>query len=384
MNAAEIPVQFQTEALSKRIDFLRGSFALWVLAAHTFGVATQSVDPSWWDQWPGLWLHTLFLTGRHAVTGFFFLSGFCIHWSISKSLDKKGAQSFSMASYLKARWLRIAPIFYIGLLFAVIAQAVRSYLAPVPFFEFEAGSTYSLIPSLGFLQGIFGLYRTYEPSWSITNEVIYYIAWPLLLALAGFRANRAIIFALLTALIFTSFFYILEKKVGSRDWISMTALWCIPLDAFMWIAGALCRQLYEPIIKSRAFIVMERWWVVLVIAWIAWATTLLSLQLSLFLRTVLDPFVYVAIPLLVLAGWKAPASPKLLKWLADLSYPLYLLHAPILNIVVALLYTYLTFLSQVPIAMIAGAVCLLVGGTVGVKLERYFLGLRKQKLVISS
>ena len=111
--------------------------------------------------------------------------------------------------------------------------------------------------------------------------------------------------------------------------------------------------------------------------WIIWATTLNSLNLSFFLRTILDPFVYVAIPLLVLSGWKVPLSVTANRRLADLSYPLYLFHAPILILVLSLLYTVLPKFPQAPAVLLASASCLLLSGTIGVTLERFFLELRR-------
>ena len=203
-------------AVSNRIDLLRGGFALWVFLAHSYDLflilrAGQTTAA------PITWFDTLLRSGHFGVTGFFFLSGFCIHWSISKSLAKH--PGFDWKKYFKARFWRIAPLFYCGLLLAVVLEfVILTWLNRVEVWTMPGEKLRNLAGALFFLQGFNGGYGSYAPSWSITYEIIYYIAWPVVLWWAGFRANKAVLLSLGIAFGSMALFYGSQVQVtrGTR------------------------------------------------------------------------------------------------------------------------------------------------------------------------
>lgn len=361
---------------SHRIDFLRGIFAVWVFIAHSFELAFETIDHPLGQGAAGRWISTLFHSGYIGVMGFFFLSGFCIQWSISNTLEKRGPKKFPLAAYFRARFLRIAPLFYLGVALALLVNwlAIRHLNKP-NFVDISPAGWQETTASLGFLQGVFGTLPLYGPSWSITNEVVYYIAWPVLLSATCFHFKRSFVLAGLLALASTAVFYLLWKKLGDQDWIVMTALWGIPLASLMWILGAVCREYYQAIVTHKLFITLQRWWWLVLLLWIGWATTLIFLEAPLIFRLLLDPFAYLAIPLLVLANWKAPVSPFWVRWLADLSYPLYLFHIPLLVFFISALYSWQAPQQQLAVVC-AMALAFTLSGTIGVALERKFMRLK--------
>jgi len=375
--AAMPPDSHPHTAVSNRIDLLRGGFALWVFLAHSYDLflilrAGQTTAA------PITWFDTLLRSGHFGVTGFFFLSGFCIHWSISKSLAKH--PGFDWKKYFKARFWRIAPLFYCGLLLAVVLEfVILTWLNRVEVWPMPGEKLRNLAGALFFLQGFNGGYGSYAPSWSITYEIIYYIAWPVVLWWAGFRANKAVLLSLGIAFGSMALFYGLWKwKPVFGDAIHIV-LWQIPLASLMWILGAWCRQNFGAILSHKIFPALSRWWWVFVLGWIAASTTLSFLNVSLLGRVVLNPFVWVGVPLMVLADWRISLKPSGVAWFADLSYPLYLMHGPLLVFLVSLLRTTFPSAPAWMTVLISGLVTLMIAATAGVKIERFFLALRKRQ-----
>jgi peptidoglycan/LPS O-acetylase OafA/YrhL len=362
---------YDTKSLITRIDFLRGAFALWVLFAHSFEMSGLLENSH-----GGLsrWFRTLFMSGYLGVCGFFFISGYCIHWSIEKNLSREGKGSFSYRKYFIARLSRIAPLFYIGLVTAVVVQwTCANFLEPVPYLPLGTATAASALSSIFFVHAIFETYPTYGPSWSITYEAFYYVAWPVLLALSSFNIKRCIIAAVASSFFFTSIFYFAWRVCGDLTWISLATLWGIPLAAFMWIAGAACKTYHDAIVSNWLFTKAKSWWWVILVGWISWSITLQVCDQSLFWRTVLNPFGYIAIPLLVLAPWKTPISGNANHWFADLSYPLYLLHVPLLYLTIFSIHLLSPQLGRITTVSIAAATALIISGTIGVSIERIFL-----------
>ena len=76
--------------LSERIDFLRGAFSVQVLVAHALGQAL--LHPASYDKSDSLIriLKSTLGLGYLGVTGFFILSGYCIHLSLRSNVRKGG------------------------------------------------------------------------------------------------------------------------------------------------------------------------------------------------------------------------------------------------------------------------------------------------------
>ena len=238
--------------LSERIDFLRGAFSIQVLVAHALGQALlhpASYDKS--DPLIRILTSTLGL-GYLGVTGFFILSGYCIHLSLRSNVRKGG----TVKKYVAARASRILPMFFVGLLVAIICEvAMRGMIRPDrwPLEEpLDSATAFwnQLWPSFISLQGVFGTFGSYEPSWTISFEVIYYAVWPLFFyGIARRREDR------MGLTLTVSYLVCLTWMVGGFGlWIAngrpadsvLLKFWNIPYGMLTWLFGVVLLMIWKP------------------------------------------------------------------------------------------------------------------------------------------
>ena len=167
---------------NQKIDVCRGLFAFLVVAAHAVDIA-WSLHPEAQTQYPR-WLHDLLrhvaAQGIYWVIGFFVISGYCIQLSVSRSID---ANPFQLMRYLAARLSRILPIYYLGLALAVVVEPLMAPARP-PYWV-NGINTNTLIAQLFLVQNMTETFGSYGPSWSITNEMFYYIFYGLIVCVAA-------------------------------------------------------------------------------------------------------------------------------------------------------------------------------------------------------
>ena len=193
------------------LDFLRAACALAVLFNHlydeTAGLARNAI------------LVGLFSLGVEAVIGFFVLSGTVIALQRYPGRD----------AYLRARLVRILPIYYIAL-----AGCVALMLwSREPFKLGELLGNAFFVQSL-FWQPVRPL-DYFFPSWSLSYELYYYAAFLLLLA----RPRLLLPFVVLS-LAAGVLLYFLPSE-GPQVWLlHPVSLWCLWL-AGVWIVGQ-CRR----------------------------------------------------------------------------------------------------------------------------------------------
>jgi len=155
-------VQTIPKDVVNKIDLCRGIFAILVVIAHAFDVATISL-PNFSLTFPGNILKHTLGTGFYWVMGFFVISGFCIELSCQKI---KNQNDFPLKYYTKARLSRILPLYFFALIFAVLVEfLVRNHRVDY----WNAGIDASGILSQIFIvQNLTTTYGCYAPSWSIT------------------------------------------------------------------------------------------------------------------------------------------------------------------------------------------------------------------------
>ncbi|MCA1962446.1 MAG: acyltransferase [Prosthecobacter sp.] len=356
------------------IDLLRGLLALMVLLAHALEsgqiVAAGSSQP--------MWMTVTLGHGSFWVNGFFVLSGFCIHRAILAQRAKPGP--FALP-YLWARVTRLYPVYLVALGLALL-------LSPWP-----SGST--LAAHLTMMQGITGPLAAIKPAWSLTYEVIYYAVWPLCLTLCAWRGMRALFLAGGGAVMAAGVLMLVWKKVmhgAEGTWVLPMAL--IAAQFPLWLAGAWLAERWDAsavgaLAKARdsspcshdprslataptsgALALAGSIWVVsgyLLQAWLLHrgaSTTVLILAGWLVVPGWLG-IILGSAALPALKAWEKPA-----RWLGLLSYPLYLLHQPLLDLGVAAARSARLDLSlpQAVIALLAAVMGLMV--VAGVPLEK--------------
>lgn len=363
LNPTAVPSVARPTVLA--IDLIRGLFAIGVLLAHSWdlGVGLGESDDyqrSWWE--------LIITPGTFWVTGFFVLSGFCIALSVFRSISK---DTYQVRDYLFARTTRIYPLFLIGLGLAVLAW----FCSPDK----------QNFPGMAFLQTVFNLqnffeaFPYYEASWSITNEFVYYLVFPLAIALGGKRLFGTTL-ACLALYGFASVVLIglvATNKLTTDNWpiAALGITWCFGVFG-LWL---FCQ---ERIGRSE-----ER---------VAAVVGLAILTASFCLRTY---FHYVevremlmiansifaslgfALMLLWMRNVRFPTTgfwARLATWMGLLSYPLYLFHGAVLGLLAGAIIRFDLDISRAGIVAVAVVLSLVFAGTLGVALEKFFLGMRKQ------
>ena len=190
----------------KILDALRGFAAIYVLVGHARWLLWEGYEFGYMTH-PGtysafnkilMYFFSCFKFGNEAVLFFFVLSGFVIHYSVSRRIDKEG--SFKPGDYLLKRVKRIYPPLLIAILITFIAdRAGLAMRLPVYFSQTPYPSINEnihpqltlpvLFGNLFFVQKIYTpVWGTDGPLWSLMYEWWFYMLYiPLIIA---FRKNK--------------------------------------------------------------------------------------------------------------------------------------------------------------------------------------------------
>ena len=283
------------------MEGMRGFAVLLVFIVHYMGL----IEP-WIAQRAGLATiaESLERVGHTGVDLFFVLSGYLIYGSLLSR-----PQPF--LPFMARRVQRIYPVFtavfvmYIVLSFAFPAE--NKIPAPV-----SAGVIY-LLQNFLLLPGLFPIQAMITVAWSLSFEMFYYLAIPLVIALARLRER--------SPLWRTVFFIALALAMAT-----FTAINDGPIRLIMFIAGIV---LYEALHHSRMQVSSS-----------VGLAALLAGMLSMLLplsgpagATLLACILFVAFFILCLACFRAPQAwlPQAftwtpLRWLGNMSYSYYLMH----------------------------------------------------------
>lgn len=202
------------------IDVARFVFALLVVFGHAYEFARLGAEDwhvAFFDrvQPGGLW-----------VSGFFVMSGWCI------AAGQSGRGRFDFRRYAQARVTRILPLYVVFFLASLVAEAV---------FAWAGGRTDTLwwpqiwaIPAqLTMTQGIFGPFGAFNPSWSLTHEMICYMVWGLLLdgSRRHFGSRTMLVIGLLPLVVAGLGHAVVHN---ATSWLILS----LPLYFFIWLLGA--------------------------------------------------------------------------------------------------------------------------------------------------
>jgi peptidoglycan/LPS O-acetylase OafA/YrhL len=327
------------------LDGLRGLSALWVLSAHCMI----------WGGWYGLPLPS----AKIAVDVFMLLSGFLM---ALHAHERERREPFThwrgWAAFYARRVLRLAPVYWLTLLLiALLSDAFLSGYAvladrlpglrddPIYHPRWVELTPANLLVHASLMFGLWPRwsFATMLPDWSLSLEMQFYLALPLLyLALTRLGTLRAAIPLALLSVLVARYLLHLPGPRGIRGLYPEPSLLLLKLPVFL--AGMV---LYEVAQRQRA-----RWDR---IAATGFAVACCGLQRWLYPHYGAETLVLAGCALLiawlasggpgVLAGWSRRALDNaFMRFLAELSYPVYLLHGLFLAILGGWLFQRADFL----------------------------------------
>lgn len=316
------------------IDGLRGIAAVMVLFSHCLDLAIA--EKFGWDyaQSPTGWrmLRATLGHGGFWVWAFFMISGICIHRSI---LGQFREGSFSWWRYGLARVTRIYPLFFLGLLLAIITWLLHDDFG---------GSPGADLPWKQFLASLAGLhiltasFPGFETSWSLSCELIYYLAWPILWF--GFAGNtsRAALGGILGSLLGTTVILIVWKVFHRLETSSLVdGIWTTGVLFPVWICGAWMAAHWQ----QGRLAVSRHFWLVSFALCLCSELLLATLKFRQYPGWAIQLAGWSAIPglMFLLSGARhlrlssLPAVVPFCRWLGRLSYPCYILHLQLLLLI---------------------------------------------------
>jgi peptidoglycan/LPS O-acetylase OafA/YrhL len=353
------PLSRQVSGLTEQrmlwIDFLRGLAALLVMVCHALDLSWRSIvgaDPQHFSPLQRLGYAWVAL-GEFWVWCFFVISGFCIHQSIRKSLEKG---QFRWKSYLLARASRIYPLFLLGLALAYFTWHLGLVWSgerpPAPWLHLTANVLNLQIFSAAF--------PNFEPSWSLSCEVLYYLAWPAVLQLCKGMAERALklaVYGAFSVSIGISLLWQISDRLSGSA--ALNGLWTVAVLFPVWLVGV--ELSVKPTPASRSL-------------WRTGVLMCLAMLLPVTVRFINGPtwlghwLSWLALPAMIRLlplgdDWPLTARWRgLCRWLGRLSYPCYLLHMPLLLLTAHWLRPWLPQWLAESIALYMLSLLLVVGG----------------------
>lgn len=341
------------------LDGLRGVAALIVIWYHIFeGYA-----------FAGGGLIETFNHGYLAVDFFFILSGFVIGYAY----DDRWSKNLTMKDFFKRRLIRLHPMVVMGAVLGVITFCLQgsvqwdgthiatsmimlSLLCTIFFIPAMPGAGYEV-------RGNGEMFPLNGPCWSLFFEYIGNILYALFIRRLSTKALTALVVLLGAAL--TAFAIFNVSGYGS-----IGVGWTLDTTNF---AGGLLRMLFPfsmGMLLSRKFKPMKvkgAFWICTVLLTLLLAVPYLEGMEPLCTNGIYEAFcIVIAFPILLWIGASGtttdPKSTKVCKFLGDISYPVYVIHYPIMYLFYAWLIKnqLFTFAQTWQVALGIYALCILL------------------------
>lgn len=318
------------QTTSAKIDSLQAIRAFAAIAVMFFH-GTEMLQ----DRLHYLFLSNIFMAGFSGVDVFFVLSGFIILYTSSAGKN-------NIVNFLKARFIRIYPIYWVVTALLIISffispSAEQSYKG-------DPGvilGSFSLFPQKKYVVGV---------AWTLTYEVIFYLVF----AVTYFRNPRFLFYAFVGWISTILMCFFLNIKTDSP---LLSAL--INPVILNFALGCLVAYLY----KCYADFTYSGWlfWGGLILFILMWSIFYqLRISNSEAFTGDMDRVYLFGIPsaFLIFGALFLPfAVPRLLVYLGDASYTLYLVHGTVLSILIKIVFK---FNQDAIFGSFAGAITLFI------------------------
>lgn len=264
-------------------------------------------------------------TGFAAVSLFYVLSGFVLTWTYAERYD---AGTASTGRFLLARLARVYPLYLLAHAWEMVVQATAMQ------WTFADTVKPAVVGALA-LQAWYPPYiwRTNIPGWSISNEVFFYLAFPLLVtrllpgrgALSG-RRGAWLVLGFAWAVSFVPYAVIRAQGVYDAEWVRFAPLCRLPEFVMGMALGRLA--LLEALDgQPRSGVALSLVGGLGMLAATQWSP---QLPYPLLHNGLLAPFYVMLVLGLARGGWPARLfAHRATVFLGEASYALYILQAPL-------------------------------------------------------
>lgn len=309
--------------MDPRIDRMRGLLAIGVMLGHAILFAQESsLEPA----------GTLFAItvpsrpyfGFICVVGFIVLSGYCI--------GRSTVRNFSPSRYAFMRVTRLYPLLSVA---ALLTAAVEWWAFGNPhrsIYWAKGIDVRTFLYAVGGLSGFWGQFGALAAAYTISFELMYYLIWGLAMTASSRRPARALLLAMGVATVLIALQPRLQDIVtseGNHNFLPL-AIALIPA----WLLGAALCVFERAWTNVARFIPIWATWIALL--W-TFARGFDQFQKPRVMQADYSDVAYFSIMsllfVLVLAAWlarPAPAQNATDKRLGEISYPLFLIHGPVI------------------------------------------------------
>ena len=321
------------------LDILRGGCALTVFLNHWVlwsNFAPVGAGENWLHLWLGRtyeWFTVLcWPTGMQhpAVVCFFVLSGFCVHGPFERRSGQPGGATVAWGGYFSRRTRRIMPVYWAAALFGLVVVAAESW-RPTGDALLTLHAAATPAQAAARLVGYSGMWpdEIFAGNYTLGTvgaEILIYVGYPLffLAAVAGrWRLLGAVVLG----------WQLLALAL--QPWMNPFVLFgSVLVMALFWYLGALAAHL-----RQKHDWHVRGWW--LGATWLVFLT--LKAVPHFYGRNMLKQALWGVLCMLLIvwlldweqrrAAWRERKLSRLLRWLGDVSYPLYAVHTPVILLV---------------------------------------------------
>jgi len=309
--------------MDPRIDRLRGLLAIGVLVGHAIDLAQASV-PNASGTLFSIAMATRPFYGFICVLGFIVLSGYCIVRSTMKR--------FSLPQYTVKRITRVYPLLIVAVLLTALVEWLAFDSPYRPGMWVLGRDVRKFVVALAGFSGFKGVFGALAPAYTVSFELFYYAVWGLAMAAASGRSRPALLIAATCAIVLIVLGAPLRAALGwFGAFVPSVGMALFP----GWLFGAALALYKERMTTAASVIPIWATWIVFV-GIHAYCVDAYQLPFAFHV----GEFGYLAyctvmsgLIVILVAAWLArpvPAARAIDTWLGELSYPLFLVHGPVI------------------------------------------------------